>query len=102
MLHVWSMSTPFKGMHTHKHAFMHAHHACSPSFNLPMEQGGIRFLFKVRQHLSGPTSRNSRFFGNIKYDICNIYFKLKSLNSQIKIQFNDIKHYVATKQKNLC
>ena len=42
------------------------------------------------------------FFGNIKYSICNIYFKLISLNSKIEILFNDIKHDVAAKQKNLC
>ena len=53
-------------------------------------------------HLSGAASRNSRFFGNIRNGICNIYFRLISLNSQIKILFNDIKHYVAAKQKNLC
>ena len=42
------------------------------------------------------------FFGKIKYGICNTYFKLISLHSQIKILFNDIKYYVAAKQKNLC
>ena len=57
--------------------------------------------FKVRQHLSGAVSSNSRFFGNINYGICNIYFKLISLGSQIKTLFNDIKYYVAASQKNL-
>ena len=41
-------------------------------------------------------------FGNIIYDICNIHFKLISLNSQMEILSNDIKHYVTAKQKNLC
>ena len=58
--------------------------------------------FKVRQHLSGAASRNSRFFGNIRYGICNIYFKLIYLKSQIKILSNDMKHYVAAKKKNFC
>ena len=42
------------------------------------------------------------FFDNMKYGICNMYFKLISLNSQKNILFNDIKYYVAAKQKNLC
>ena len=42
------------------------------------------------------------FFGIIRYGICNIYFKLISLNSQMMILYNDIKHYVAEKLKNLC
>ena len=42
------------------------------------------------------------FFDNIKNGICNVCFNLLSLNSQIKILFNDINHYVATKQKTLC
>ena len=41
-------------------------------------------------------------FGNIRCDICNICFKLISLNSQMKILSNDIKHYVAAKKTNLC
>ena len=57
---------------------------------------------KVRQHLSGAASRNSCFFGNISYGICNIYFKLISLNSQMEILSNDIKHYVVATQKNFC
>ena len=68
-----------------------------------LNKRGIHLLhFKVRQHLSGAASRNSRFFCNIRYGICNIYFKLISLNSQMKILSNDIKHYVAAKQKNIC
>ena len=50
--------------------------------------------FKVRQNLSGAASRNSRFFGNIRCGICNICFKLISLNSQMKILSNDINHNV--------
>ena len=42
------------------------------------------------------------FFDNIKKGIYNICFNLLSLNSQILILFNDINHYVATKQKTLC
>ena len=41
------------------------------------------------------------FFSNIKYGNYNIYLKLISLNSQIKVIFNDIKHFVVAKQKNL-
>ena len=57
---------------------------------------------KVRQHLSGAVSHNSCFFGSIKYGIYNIYFKVISLIRQIKILVNDMKHYLAAKQKNLC
>ena len=42
------------------------------------------------------------FFDNVKSAICNIYFNLISLDSQIKILFNDINHYMPTKQKTLC
>ena len=56
-------------------------------------------ILKVRQHFSGVASRNSR---NIKYGLCNIYFKLTSFNIQIIILFNDMKYHVAAKQKNLC
>ena len=42
------------------------------------------------------------FFDNIKNGICNICFNLLSLNRQIIILFNDINHYVTTKQKILC
>ena len=42
------------------------------------------------------------FYDNIEYAICNIYFNLTSLDSHIKILFNDINHYLATKQKTLC
>ena len=59
--------------------------------------------FKVRQHLSGVwTPAQLPFFDKIKYANCNIYFNLISLDSQIKILFNDINHYLATNQKTLC
>ena len=56
------------------------------------------FFIKVRQHPSGAVLRNSRFFYNILNDIGNIYFNLISLNNQIKILFDYIKHYMAAKQ----
>ena len=53
--------------------------------------GGARKVLpclKVRQHLSGAVSRNSRLFCNINYGICNIYFKFISLGSQIRTSEN--------------
>ena len=56
---------------------------------------------KVRQHPLMDCIAQLPLFDNAKYGIYHIYFNLISLDSQIEILFNDIKYYVAVKQKTL-
>ena len=65
--------------------------------HFPVLVDGIVLKLKVRQHPSGAVSLSSRFFFTI-YDISNVYFNLISLNKQIKILFNGIKHYITAKR----
>ena len=55
-------------------------------------------LLKVRQHLTGPVSHSS----NLEYGIGSIYSNLLSLDSQIKILFNDVNHDIIANQYSFC
>ena len=71
-------------------------HKIALDFTMGLAQnqaGGITGEVKVRQHPSGAVSRDSRFL-----TIYDKNFNLISLNSQIKIIFNDINDYLVAKQ----
>ena len=48
------------------------------------------------------TSQSSRFVNNLEYGICSIYSNLLSLDSQIKILFNDVNHDIIANQYSFC